>query len=163
MARLASQPFAATWSQSAKPRSQVNAQALSWHAARPFCGTAQAAQVGPHAVGSVSATHRPPHAWNVLRHVNEQAPRTHALEALVTAGQRTPHAPQFVSDDIGSTHALAQSRGAAGAQPFVHRKPLPAGAHSGAAAGQATLQLPQLVGCERSISHPSFARALQSA
>lgn len=145
------------------PALQVNPHAFDAQVARPFAGTGHAMQSGPHAVGSVFVLQAPAHAWKFGLHVNVQTPAAQPVVALATSGHLMLQPPQWFVLESGSTQSAPQARGAAGVQPFVHWKPAPAGAHSGAAAPQTALHAPQLVAFDRSVSQPSPPLPLQSA
>ena len=123
----------------------------------------QTMQAAPQAAASVSAAHPPAHAWNDGLQVALHTPRVHALIAFATSAHFLPQPPQWFVLVSGSTHSVPQLSGAPAVQPFVHWNVGPAGAHSGAAAAQTELHVPQLVASERSTSQPSPATSLQSA
>jgi len=133
------------------------------HVAVPPTGTGHTVQVGPHAVGLVFATHVPAQAWKSGLHVNWHALSSHAIVAFATTGHRVLQPPQWLVLVTRSTQSFPHLTGASGVQPFVHWKPGPAGAQSGAATAHTALHAPQLVGFERSVSQPSAGFVLQSA
>jgi len=73
------------------------------------------------------------------------------------------HAARSIVLVSGSTQSAPHRSGAAGVQPFEHAYVAPCGTQNAIAGGHTELQPPQLVGFERSVSHPSAAIALQSA
>jgi hypothetical protein len=95
--------------------------------------------------------------------VNVHALATHSVVPFATSGHALLQAPQWFSLVVASTHSAPQRRGAFGGQPVVHANVVPMGAHAGAVGGQTALHAPQLVGFERSTSHPFAGFLSQSA
>lgn len=158
-----SHPSAGFWLQSRKPIVQVKLHVPTTHDGFAFGGVGQAAQVGPHAAGSLSGTQRPAHVRSPARQVNPQWPSVHVVSASATAGQGRPQLPQWLTLASGLTHSVPQRSGAVGVQPLSQRNASPDGAQTGEAAGHAVLQLPQVAAFERSTSQPSSGAPLQSA
>jgi hypothetical protein len=90
-------------------------------------------------------------------------PALQRVDPFATAAQATLQPPQWSFDVWRSTHCLPHRVGADAVHPLVQVKPLDAGAQSGAAAPQTALQMPQWLGCARSVSHPVAAFWSQSA
>jgi hypothetical protein len=97
-------------------------------------------------------------------HVNPQTPSVHTRIAFGRSGHAKKHVPQWSTAVAVSTQLPAQSTGAAAPQALVQiRAPLSGCMpHRGVGSAQATPHPPQLVGLDRSVSHPSAAFPLQS-
>ena len=162
LARSASQPLAAFASQLPKPALHVKPHTPATQVAVAPAGAGHTVHAAPHAVGSVSATHAPAHAWKRGLHVKPHTPPEQAAVPFATTGQAMLQELQLLVLVLGSTQVSPHLSGAAGVQPFVHWKLAPTGAQSGEPIPQLALQAPQLVAFERSVSQPSAATWLQS-
>ncbi len=167
MATLASQPFAATPSQSPKPAAHAlyphaplahrgAATLRGTHAAlhAPQCTVLVRVSVSHPLLGSASQSAKPG-AHRASRHT----PATQLADALAKAHRRS-HAPQCPRSVRVSTHSGPQ-RVAPPVQPAEHARAT--WSHTGRAASQRSPQRPQFVVVPRAVSQPLAGSASQSA
>jgi hypothetical protein len=163
VARLASQPSTERALQSAVPGRHDKTQTPPVHVGVAFGALGHGRHAAPQAVGSFADTHFLVHARKPGLQVNVQRPAMQAASPWSTAGHFVAQSPQWLTLESRDAHSFPQSVGVSGEHPPAQSKLVPDGAQSGFEGGQAAPHRPQLVGLDRSVSHPSVATSLQSA
>jgi hypothetical protein len=162
VAKLASQPVAASVSQLPKPAAQTMPHAELTQLGVAFGAGGQTAQVAPHAAGSFASTHFAPQRWVSAGQVPPQIPFVHDAVPPVGTGHAMQVAPHAVAS-VSVTHLPAHAWNVG-----LHVKPHLPAAHAIVAlatAGQATSHVPQCValvfGSTHSAPHLSGAAGVQ--